>query len=57
MTTDNGSPSLRPRAANNLSRIFSDPSKYAVSRSAIISRHNSIGTITAVVSPASFETI
>lgn len=50
-------PSRRCKAARRRSFIPLDLSKYAVSRSEAISLHNSIGTITAVGSPASLETI
>ena len=50
-------PSCRSRADKRRFRIVSDLSKWAVSRSEAISFHNSMGTITAVGSPASFETI
>src|SRR6266849_3982552 len=50
-------PSTRWAAANRRRLIVSDFSRYAVSRSEAISRQSSIGTITAVGSPASLETI
>ena len=50
-------PPWRCAAATRRCLIVSDLRRCAVSRSEAISRHNSIGTITAVGSPASLETI
>ena len=49
-------PPGRSFAARSRCFIVSDLSRYAVSRSEAISRQSSIGTITAVGSPASLET-
>src|ERR1035437_8609653 len=56
-TASTESPSRRCAAARRRCFMVSDFSRYAVSRSEAISRHNSMGTRTAVVSPASLETI
>jgi hypothetical protein len=56
-TSSRERPPRRFVAARSRCLIASDLSKYAVSRSEAISRHNSIGTITAVGSPAWLETI
>src|ERR1017187_1363556 len=56
-TASSESPSWRCLAASRRCFIVSDLSRYAVSRSDSISRQSSIGTMTAVGSPASLETI
>ena len=56
-TASRESPSRRCAAASRRCFIVSDFSRYAVSRSDAISRHNSIGMITAVGSPSTLETI
>lgn len=57
MTVSSPTPSCPWAASNRRSFIFSDFSRSAVSRSDAISRQSSMGTSTAVGSPASLETI
>lgn len=57
MTVSRGRPSERCAATIRRFLIVSDFRRYAVSRSEAISRHRSMGTITAVGSPSSLETI
>ncbi len=55
-TSSSDTPFPRSFAASNRFRIVSDRNRYAVSRSDSISFQRAIGTMTAVVSPASLDT-